>query len=129
MIADRPADLARHRSIITISSANAFLVAPDRPEYGFSKTGLSMMTKMFAAELGPHAIAAYEVRPGIIRTDMTAAVREKYDRLIADGLTPIARWGEPADVGRTVATLAAGAMPFSTGAAFHVDGGLHIHKL
>lgn len=129
MIADPPADPPGHRSIITISSANAFLVAPDRPEYGFSKTSLSMMTKMFAAKLGPHAIAAYEVQPGIIRTDMTAVVREKYDRLIADGLTPIARWGEPADVGRTVATLAAGAMPFSTGATFHVDGGLHIHKL
>ena len=129
MIADPPADPARHRSIVTISSANAFLVAPDRPEYGFSKTSLSMMTKMFAAKLGPHGIAAYEIRPGIIRTDMTAVVREKYDRLIVDGLTPIARWGEPEDVGRTVATLAAGAMPFSTGAAFHVDGGLHIHKL
>ena len=129
MIGDRPADPARHRSIVTISSANAFLVAPDRPEYGFSKTGLSMMTKMFAAKLGPHAIAAYEVRPGIIRTDMTAVVRDKYDRLIAGGLTPIARWGEPEDVGRTVAALACGAMPFSTGAAFHVDGGLHIHKL
>jgi NAD(P)-dependent dehydrogenase (short-subunit alcohol dehydrogenase family) len=118
-----------HRSIVTISSANVFLVAPDRPEYCFSKMSLSMLTKAFALRLGPLGIATYEIRPGIIRTDMTLPVREKYDRLIEGGLTPLARWGEPADVGRAVATLARGAIPFSTGDAFHIDGGLHIQKL
>ncbi len=117
------------RSIVTISSVNAFLVGPDRPEYCFSKASLSMMTRMFALRLGLHSIATYDVRPGIIRTDMTRPVAEKYDRWIEGGLTPIARWGEPADVGRVVATLAQGLMPFSTGDSYHVDGGLHIQKL
>ncbi len=117
------------RSIITISSANAFLVAPDRPEYCFSKTALSMMTKAFALRLGAHGIRTYEIRPGIIRTLMTAPVKEKYDHLIAQGLTPEARWGEPEDVGRAAATLARGLIPFSTGDSFHIDGGLHIQTL
>ena len=118
-----------HRSIVTISSANTFIVGADRPEYCFSKLSLSMMTKAFALRLGPHGIATYEIRPGVIRTDMTLPVRDKYTKLIGEGLTPIARWGEPEEVGRTVATLASGLMPFSTGDAFHVDGGLHIPKL
>lgn len=117
------------RSIVTVTSANATLVAPDRAEYCFSKTALSMMTKALALRLGPHGIRAYEIRPGIIRTDMTRPAAEKYDRLIAAGLTPEARWGEPEDIGRAVATLARGLVPFSTGDAFHVDGGLHIHTL
>ena len=119
----------QHRSIVTISSANAYLVGADRPEYCFSKMSLSMMTKAFALRLGKHGIATYEIRPGIIRTAMTLPVKEKYDGWIANGLTPMARWGEPDDVGKTVATLASGLMPFSTGDAFHVDGGLHIQKL
>jgi 3-oxoacyl-[acyl-carrier protein] reductase len=118
-----------HRSIVTISSANAFLVAADRPEYCFSKMSLSMLTQAFAIRLGRHGIATYEIRPGVIRTAMTLPVKDKYDHLIAQGLTPIARWGEPQDVGVTVATLARGLMPFSTGDAFHVDGGLHIQKI
>jgi NAD(P)-dependent dehydrogenase (short-subunit alcohol dehydrogenase family) len=88
-----------------------------------------MMTKAFALRLGPHGIATYEIRPGLIRTDMTLPVRDKYTRLIAEGLTPVPRWGEPADVGRAIATLASGAIPFSTGDAIHLDGGLHIPKL
>ena len=118
-----------HRSIITISSANAYLVGPDRPEYCFSKMSLSMMTKAFALRMGRHGVSTYEIRPGIIRTGMTLPVKEKYDKWIADGLTPIARWGEPADVGQTVVTLARGGMAFSTGDAYHIDGGLHIQKL
>lgn len=129
MIKASDAPTAQHRSIVTISSANAYLVGPDRPEYCFSKMSLSMMTKAFALRLGRHGIATYEVRPGIIRTAMTLPVKEKYDGWIANGLTPIARWGEPEDVGNTVATLAKGLIPFSTGDAFHVDGGLHIQKL
>jgi NAD(P)-dependent dehydrogenase (short-subunit alcohol dehydrogenase family) len=117
------------RSITTISSANAVLVAADRAEYCFSKTALSMMVKIFALRLGEAGIASYEIRPGIVRTDMTAVAKEKYDRLIRDGLTPIKRWGEPDDVGRTVAALACGDLPFVTGDAIHVDGGLHIQKL
>jgi 3-oxoacyl-[acyl-carrier protein] reductase len=121
----RPADSAP-RSIITISSVNVDLVSPDRPEYCMSKLGLSMMTKMFALRLAPHGICTYEIRPGITLTDMTSVAREKYDRLIGEGLVPMRRWGQPEDIGRTVASLASGAMPFSTGAAYAVDGGLHI---
>ena len=129
MVAEAREAAAPPRSIVTISSANVFLVAPDRPEYCFSKLSLSMLTKVFALRLAPHGIRTYEIRPGIIRTDMTAPVRERYDRMIADGLTPMPRWGEPEDVGRAVAALASGSIPFSTGDAFHIDGGLHIQKL
>ncbi len=129
MLADTPSAGASPRSIVVVSSTNAFIPAPDRPEYVFSKTALSMLAKMFALRLGTAGIAVYEIRPGIMRTDMTAAVSEKYDRWIADGVVPQKRWGEPDDVGRTVAALASGALPFTTGEAFHVDGGLHIHKL
>lgn len=129
MVAASDTPTPAHRSIVTISSANAYLVGADRPEYCFSKMSLSMMTKAFALRLGRHGIATYEIRPGIIRTAMTLPVKDKYDAWIAQGLTPIARWGEPDDVGTTVATLARGLMPFSTGDAFHVDGGLHIQKL
>lgn len=118
-----------HRSIVVISSVNAFVPAPDRPEYAFSKTALSMMAKMFALRLAEADIAVYEIRPGIMRTDMTASVVQKYDDWIARGVVPQRRWGEPGDVGRTVAALASGTLPFTTGEAFHVDGGLHIQKL
>ncbi len=117
------------RSIVNIASANAFAASPDRGEYCLSKVGVSMMTRLYALRLGGHGIAVHEVRPGVIRTAMTAVARERYDRRIAEGLTPMPRWGEPEDVGRTVAALAGGALPFSTGDAFHVDGGLHIHRL
>ena len=124
-----------HRSIITVSSINAIQPAPDRAEYCFSKTALSMMTQLFALRLAEAGICTYEIRPGIIRTGMTAPAARKYDALIAGGLTPIARWGEPEDVGTTVATLAPyadrllGRMPFSTGQPFHVDAGMHIRQL
>ena len=117
------------RAIITITSANAVIAAPDRAEYCLAKSALSMMVRILALRLGEAGIACYEVRPGIIRTDMTAVAARKYDQLIADGLTPIARWGEARDVGRVVAAMAAGDLPFVTGDALHVDGGLHIHKL
>jgi NAD(P)-dependent dehydrogenase (short-subunit alcohol dehydrogenase family) len=117
------------RSIVTISSANARIVGPNRAEYCFAKTGLAMMNQLFAVRLADADIACYEIRPGIIRTDMTAPAAERYDKLIAEGITPIRRWGEPEDVGRTVAALAARLLPFNTGDAFHVDGGLHIKTL
>jgi NAD(P)-dependent dehydrogenase (short-subunit alcohol dehydrogenase family) len=118
-----------HRSLVVVSSINAALPAADRAEYCLSKAALSMMTQLFALRLAQAGICAYEIRPGIIRTAMTAPAAAKYDALIAEGLTPIARWGSADDVGRTVATLAQGKMPFSTGQAFNVDGGLHIHRL
>lgn len=127
MIADGPAQ--HPRSIITISSANAEIASPDRAEYCLSKAGLAMMTRLLAIRLAADGIVAYDIRPGVIHTEMTRPVKEKYDRLIAGGLSPIARWGEPDDVGRVVATLAQGALPFVTGDAIHVDGGLHINRL
>ena len=118
-----------HRSIVVVSSINAQQPATDRAEYCLSKAALSMMTQLFAVRLAQAGICVYEIRPGIIRTPMTAPAEAKYDALIAAGLSPIPRWGAPDDVGGTVATLAQGRMPFSTGQAFHVDGGLHIHRL
>jgi NAD(P)-dependent dehydrogenase (short-subunit alcohol dehydrogenase family) len=88
-----------------------------------------MMTTLFADRLAESGINVYEVRPGIIRTDMTGAAREKYDRMIADGLTPIARWGEPEDVARAVVALAGDCLPFSTGEVMNVDGGFHLRRL
>jgi len=114
------------RSIVTISSVNARLVSLNRAEYCFAKTGLAMMSQLFALRLAEADVACFEVRPGVIRTDMTAAAKDRYEKLIAEGLTPIRRWGEPEDVGRTVAALAQRLLPFNTGDAFHVDGGLHI---
>jgi len=126
MLEDAPG--GAHRSIVTISSANATIASPDRAEYCLAKAALSMMARMLALRLAPASIASYEVRPGIIRTEMTRVATAKYDRLIAEGLTPIPRWGEPEDVGRVVATLACGDLPFVTGDAVNVDGGLHIHR-
>lgn len=120
---------ARPRSIITISSVNAVMVSPDRAEYCISKTGLAMMTKLFAVRLAGAGIGVFEIRPGIIRTDMTAVVKERYDRLIGEGIAPVRRWGEPADIGGVALALAGGQFHFSTGDAFYVDGGLHIHRM
>lgn len=115
------------RSVVFISSSNAAIAAPERGEYAMSKAAASMMAKLFAIRLAPHGIAVYEVRPGLIRTPMTEAVQARYDTLLADGFTPINRWGTPEDVGRAVATMAAGDLPFTTGVALQVDGGMHIH--
>jgi NAD(P)-dependent dehydrogenase (short-subunit alcohol dehydrogenase family) len=129
MVAEQRRPDAPVRSIVTISSINAWLVGVDRGEYCIAKSGLTMLTKLFAVRLAAHGIHTYEVRPGIIETDMTAPAREKYDRLIGAGLTPVARWGTPDDIGAAVAALATGAVPFSTGDAYHVDGGMHIYKV
>jgi NAD(P)-dependent dehydrogenase (short-subunit alcohol dehydrogenase family) len=129
MVAEARAEDAPARAIVTISSINAWLVGPDRAEYCIAKTGLTMMTKVFAVRLAPHRIHTYEVRPGVIATDMTAAAKAKYDRLIGEGLSPVRRWGQPEDVGAAVAVLAANALPFATGDAYHIDGGMHIYKV
>jgi NAD(P)-dependent dehydrogenase (short-subunit alcohol dehydrogenase family) len=129
MVAESRTPEAPPRAIVTISSINAWLVGPDRAEYCVAKTGLAMMTKLFAVRLAPHRIHTYEIRPGVIATDMTAVAKAKYDRLIGEGLSPIARWGQPEDVGAAVAALATGALPFATGDAYHIDGGMHIAKV
>ncbi len=126
MLAVPPAAGAPHRAIVTITSVNAEIASIDRGEYCISKAGASMLTRLYALRLAGHGIGVYEVRPGVIRTPMTAPVAERYERRIQEGLSPIARWGEPEDVGRTVATLAAGGLPFTVGQVVYVDGGLNL---
>ncbi len=116
------------RSIITISSINATVASIERAEYCLSKAALSMLVRQFAVRLAPAGIAAWEIRPGLIRTDMTAPVRARYDGMIADGMVPMPRWGEPDDIGRTVAALAQGLIPYATGEIIHVDGGLRLPR-
>jgi NAD(P)-dependent dehydrogenase (short-subunit alcohol dehydrogenase family) len=115
-------------AIVNVTSLSAYSVSTNRGDYCISKAGLSAATQLFALRLAEHGIRVFEVRPGVIDTDMTAPVREHYTRLIAEGLTPIRRWGTPEDVGRAVAALATGAIPFSTGEVVNVDGGFHIRK-
>jgi 3-oxoacyl-[acyl-carrier protein] reductase len=112
--------------IVTISSVSAYTASTNRGEYCVSKAALSMLTPLYAARLAEHGINVYEIRPGIIATDMTSKVKAKYDKLIAGGLTPIKRWGTPEDVGRAVAAIAQDALPFSTGEVINVDGGFHL---
>ena len=108
---------------------SAEVVSVNRGDYCISKAGVTMLTKLWAARAAEFGVCVYEVRPGVIDTDMTAGAREKYDALIADGLTPIRRWGTPEDVGRAVAALATGAIPFCTGDTINVDGGFHVRRL
>jgi NAD(P)-dependent dehydrogenase (short-subunit alcohol dehydrogenase family) len=127
-------DQGRKRSdftgcIINISSVSATVASVNRGEYCIAKAGVSMATQLFAARLGEYNIPVYEVRPGIIKTDMTAGVTEKYDRLIDGGLTVQKRWGYPDDVGKAVAALARGDFPYSTGQVLLVDGGLTLPRL
>jgi len=120
----------RHRFVIVfVTSVSAEAASTNRGEYCVSKAGLSMAARLWAVKLAEFGIPVYEVRPGIIRTDMTAGVRENYDRMIAGGVTLEPRWGTPEDVGRVVATLVRGDMPYSTGAIVHVDGGLTVPRL
>lgn len=116
-------------AIVNVTSMSAYTASVNRGEYCISKAGLSMVTTLFAARLAEAGIRVYEVRPGIIRTDMTAGVSAKYEALIADGFLPISRMGEPEDVAAAVAALAAGALPYSTGEVINVDGGFHLRTL
>lgn len=130
MIAQREAALPEYSpAIINITSVSAFAASPERGDYCVSKAGLAMMTKLYALRLAGEGINVYEIRPGVIETDMTANVKEKYDRMIGEGLTPIKRWGTPEDVGRAVAAIANGSLPFSTGEVINVDGGFHLRRL
>jgi NAD(P)-dependent dehydrogenase (short-subunit alcohol dehydrogenase family) len=125
----RRTDPSFESCLVFITSVSAEMASPSRGEYCVSKAGLSMAARLFAARLADDGIPVYEVRPGIIATDMTAAVRESYDRRIADGLVPDRRWGQPDDVGRVVAALVRGDLPYATGTVVHVDGGLSIPRL
>jgi 3-oxoacyl-[acyl-carrier protein] reductase len=115
--------------IVSISSLSAYTSSTNRAEYCLSKAGIGMMTVLFADRLAEYGIGVFEIRPGIIATDMTHAVKAKYDGMIAAGLTPIARWGQPEDVARAVLAVASGAFPFSTGEVINVDGGFHLRRL
>jgi NAD(P)-dependent dehydrogenase (short-subunit alcohol dehydrogenase family) len=129
MIAQREADPELQACIVNVSSISATVASVHRGEYCLSKAGISMATQLWATRLGEHGIRVYEVRPGVILTDMTSGVQEKYDRLIAEGLTVQPRWGYPEDVGKAVAMLARGDLPYSTGQVVMVDGGLTIPRL
>lgn len=115
--------------IVTISSISAYAASVNRGDYCVAKAGLAMMTKLFAARLAEFGINVYEIRPGVIATDMTAGVQEKYDRLIEQGAWPIRRWGQPEDIGRAVAAIARGDLRYSTGEVINVDGGFHLRTL
>lgn len=125
---ERDAD-ARKPQIVSITSISAYTASVNRGDYCISKAGLGMMTALWAARLAEYGIGVYEIRPGVIATDMTGAVKEKYDKMIAQGAWPIRRWGEPSDIGRAVAAIARGDFPFSTGEVFNVDGGFHLRTL
>jgi NAD(P)-dependent dehydrogenase (short-subunit alcohol dehydrogenase family) len=116
-------------SIITISSVSATMSSINRGEYCLSKAGLSMLTKLWASKMGEFEIPVYEIRPGVIRTDMTSAVVAKYDKLLSEGLTLEKRWGTPEDVGAAVAALATGKIPYATGQVINIDGGMTIQNL
>ena len=116
-------------SIINISSISAFVASINRGEYCVSKAGIAMATKLWATRLGEYDIPVYEIQPGIIKTDMTSGVVEKYDKLFQEGISLQRRWGLPDDVGKVAAMLAQGNMPYATGQAIKVDGGLHIQRL
>ena len=115
--------------IVNISSMSAYTSSTHRSEYCISKAGVSMITTLFADRLADEGINVYEIRPGIILTDMTSVVKEKYDRLISEGITPIKRWGYPEDIANAVSVLCSGKLGFSTGEVINVDGGFHIRRL
>lgn len=129
MVERRSADASFSSAVVFVTSVSAEMASVMRGEYCVSKAGLAMAVRLFAVRLAAAGIPVYEVRPGIIATDMTAAVREMYDARIAGGLVPEGRWGQPEDVGRTVAALLRGDVPYATGSVIHVDGGLAVPRL
>lgn len=128
-MSSQPVDTGRRGTIVFVTSVSAEMVSPNRGEYCVSKAGLAMAASLFAVRLAPHAIPVYEVRPGVIATDMTAKVKDVYDQRIAGGLIPENRWGTPDDVGRVVASLLRGDLPYATGSVIHVDGALAVPRL
>lgn len=115
--------------IVNIGSLSSYASSPNRGEYCISKSGVAMMTALFADRLAEFGINVYEVRPGVIETDLTSVVQAKYDKMISEGIFPIARWGQPDDVARAVVAIAQGALPYSTGEVINVDGGFHLRRL
>jgi NAD(P)-dependent dehydrogenase (short-subunit alcohol dehydrogenase family) len=130
MIEQQAAGTISRPKIVIVSSISAYTASVDRGDYCVSKAGLAMTAQLYAARLAEHGINVYEIRPGIIETDMTGAVKARYDDLIFNqGLTPIRRWGQPDDVGRAVVAVATDLLPFSTGQIIDVDGGFHLRTL
>jgi NAD(P)-dependent dehydrogenase (short-subunit alcohol dehydrogenase family) len=119
----------RTPKIVTISSISAHTVSTNRADYCMAKTALNMMTQLYAARLADHGIQVFEIRPGVIDSDMTAPVKDKYDTLVAGGLAPMRRWGTPGDVGKAVAAIVLDYLPYSTGDTRNVDGGFHVRRL
>ncbi len=117
------------KAIVNITSISSFTASVNRGDYCVAKAGLSMMTKLYAARLAEYGIGVFEIQPGVIETDMTGPVKEKYDALFENGLAPINRWGRPSDIGKSVAAVAAGLFPYSTGQVLNVDGGYHLRIL
>ena len=117
------------RAVVTVSSISAWTASVNRGDYCIAKAGLAMMTKLYAARLAEYGIQVFEIQPGIIETDMTGPVKATYAALFAQGITPIARWGQPSDIGKCVVGIAHGLFPYSTGQVFHVDGGFHLRTL
>lgn len=118
-----------YRSLVFVTSVSAEMISVERADYCISKAAASMMSQLFAARLASEGIGVFELRPGIIKTDMTAGVQERYDALIEEGLVPARRWGQPDDIGQVVKALVTGQMAYATGAVLPVDGGLCIHQL
>ena len=129
MIEQKKTHPQRAFRIVNTSSVSAYASSPARGEYCVSKAGVSMMTVLYADRLAEYGIGVFEIRPGIIATDMTSVVKDKYDKLIAEGLTPIKRWGQPEDIARAVGAIAEGRLDFSTGQVINVDGGFHLRRL
>jgi len=129
LIAQQKADPGFEGCIVNVSSVSATVASPSRGEYCLSKAGVSMATKLWAVRLGEFGIPVYEVRPGIIQTDMTAGVKEKYDKLIGEGLLVQSRWGQPQDIGKAVAMMVRGDIAYSTGQVVMVDGGFTLQRL
>jgi len=115
--------------IVNIGSISAYTSSTNRAEYCISKAGVTMNTLLFADRLAEEGINVFEIRPGIIKTPLTSVVKDKYDKLIGEGITPIKRWGQPEDIGKAIVAIAEDYLPFSTGQIIDVDGGFHIHRL
>ena len=129
MISQKKLNPEKFCCIINVSSVSATVASVNRGEYCISKAGIAMATKLWAARLGEYGIPVYEIQPGVIRTDMTSGVVEKYDRLFEQGMAIQKRWGTPEDIGKVAAAMASGAMPYSTGQVVLVDGGMTVQRL
>jgi len=129
MVEQRKQAPQRPLRIVNIGSISAYTSSPSRGEYCISKAGVAMMTKLYADRLAEYNIGVFEISGGIIETDMTRVVKEKCDKLIAEGLTPIRRWGQPGDLAKVVGAIVEGRLDFSTGTVINVDGGFHLRRL